>query len=74
MIYKTPLRSEIPFARVTKDIRWLEIHRAEEGFYLLQFVNRDLPPKWDSLYQSFQEVVEDCQTIWGVHEDMWLTI
>ena len=66
-----PVQSQIPASHVTDDIRWLEIHEGNNGFYLFQFTNKDMPAKWDTFYQTSDDVLDDCRNIFGVLDDMW---
>jgi hypothetical protein len=47
------------------------IHEGDGGFYLYQFIDKDLPPKWDTFYQTIDDVISDCKSAWGISENMW---
>jgi len=56
---------------MTNEIRWLEIHEADGGFYLYQLTDKALPPKWDTFFQSMEDLLDDCKRIWGISDDLW---
>ena len=71
MTLRLPVRCKIPEEHVTSDIRWLEIEEADGGYYLYQYIDIQLPPKWDSFDQCLQDVLDDCQRIWGIQKEAW---
>lgn len=71
MMFTGPVRCEIPSSRVTSEIRWLEIHEGDGGFYLYQLIDKDSPPKWDTFYQSIEDLMDDCRDAWGILDNMW---
>jgi hypothetical protein len=71
MNHKLPIRSKIPNEHVDKGIKWIEIHEADGGFYLYQYTDINMPPKWDIFSDDFEELLEDCIRIWGINRTDW---
>ena len=65
------LRVEIPQTERVDGVRWLEIEKADDGFYLYHYEDITMAPKWDSLYASLEEVIRDCRESFGILEDSW---
>jgi hypothetical protein len=76
MKLKLPIRCQIPKAYRTKKISWLEIHEADGGFYLFQYVDIHLPPKWDTFTDTddIDDILKDCKEIWKIDDSDWESI
>ena len=66
-----PIRCRIPDGNVKDEIQWLEIRQADGGFYLLQYVDIEWPPKWDVYSDDLEGLLDDCVRIWNVQRDAW---
>jgi hypothetical protein len=71
MTIELPARCKVPPHRVQKNITWLEIHRADGGYYLFQKPGKDAPPKWDSFTDDLDDLLSDCHRVWDVSEADW---
>ena len=54
-------------------IERLEIGEADGGFYLFQFDAPDGPAKWDTFYQTLEDVFEDGLDF-GVPREGWRSV
>lgn len=72
---KLPIGAPIREEFVTNHIRWLEIHAADGGLYLLQHPSRDEPCRWDiwveDTDEELGELLDDCEKIWGIRQSDW---
>lgn len=64
----------MPLPGRAQGIAWLEIHEGDGGFYLLQFADKTAPPKWDSFFTGVDDILEECQRIWGIDHTAWQSI
>jgi hypothetical protein len=71
---KLPVRCRISDEAVRDDIRWLQIEKADGGFYLFQYADLEKPPKWDSFCNSLEDILRDCERIWGIKDSSWIEI
>ena len=65
------LRYEIPPDKVRRGIRWLEVEEGDGGFFLFQYEDINSPCKWDSFYHNVEDVLSDCERVWGVSRSEW---
>lgn len=70
---KLPLRVIVDKPSDDK-ILMMEIHAADGGYYLYQYVQLNDPPKWDTFYESLDDLTEDCFNSWGISLNSWHTI
>jgi len=59
---------------MSNEIQWLEIHQADGGFYLFQSSGDGVPPKWDSFYETLDDLLADCKRIWSIHHNAWQSV
>ncbi len=69
-----PARARVADEYATSDIRWLEIHEADGGYFLFQYVDVRRPPKWDSFCDDLENLLSDCKEYWGVEAGAWKTV
>jgi hypothetical protein len=69
-----PLGCEMPPADRARGIVWLEIHAESGGYFLYQFVEKNGPAKWDTLYHDLDDVFDECQRVWGIDRGAWKPI
>ena len=69
-----PARCAIPDSKITGAIKWLEIHSADNGYYLFHLIEIGHPPKFDNYYELLEELLEDCFQSWGIKTDMWARV
>lgn len=74
MKLKFPVRAKIADQYVTRGITYLEIHQRDGGYYLFQFENLELPPKWDSFTDNIDELLHECKKTWGIEEHQWMKV
>ena len=64
-----PIRCKIREELVKNDITWLEIDEADGGYYLFQYVDIKLPPKWDLFSDTIEDLLDDCMKICDIDDD-----
>jgi hypothetical protein len=69
-----PIRCQIPKECISNDILWLEIYEADGGFYLFQYVDIHLPPKWDVFADNIEDLLNDCKKLWKIDYFDWKSI
>ena len=73
MKYRLPIRSEISAEYVKNDIRWLEVHAGDGGYYLYLCLDTT-SSKWDHHYQYLDDLLADCKKNWNIEDGDWISI
>ncbi len=71
---KLPIRCKIKEDLVKDGITWLEIDESDGGYYLFQYVDIILPPKWDVFSDNIEDLLEDCRRIWKIGDNDWSSV
>ena len=68
-----PIRCKIRDDLIKNEITWIEIDEADGGYYMFQYENINSPPKWDVFSDNIEDLLEDCNNIWGIGYDDWIS-
>ena len=65
------IKCKVPIKHIANGILWLGAEKADGGFYLYQYEDPSLPCKWDTFYQTLEDLATDCQDSFGIDGSTW---